>query len=267
MLVIGAHPDDAEYHAGGLAAIYRQHDFPVKFISVTDGGAGHHFRSSAELIQMRRNEALASAAVIGAECEIWSNPDGALDPSLEVREQIIREIREYVPDLVLTHRLNDYHPDHRAVAQLVQDASYMVTVPLVVPDQPALRRDPVVMYMCDLFTRPNPLRPDVVVEVTEQLDTLIRMLACHRSQVFEWLPYNQEIEDQVPEDETERLAWLRDWCSGQIRGRAVRFRDALVRDYGEQRGHQIEFIEAYEASEYASPLDEAARMRLFPFLP
>ena len=168
---------------------------------------------------------------------------------------------------MLTHRPNDYHPDHRAVGQAVQDASYMVTVPLVVPDVPILARDPVVAYMPDLFQRPYPLVGDVVVDITEQLDTIIDMLACHQSQVFEFLPFNQGIADQVPQEPQARHRWLRDWYVRIIRPRADRFREPLLRQYGSPRGEQIECVEAFEISEYASPLDHDARRRLFWFLP
>ncbi len=211
LLILGAHPDDAEFHAGGLATIYCQHGHTVKMISVTDGRSGHHRYQPAQLASVRRRESLAAAAVIGATYEVWKYPDGTLQPSLDVRELIIREIRSFSPDLVLTHRPNDYHPDHRAVGQIVQDASYMVTVPLVVPDVPALSKDPVVAYMPDLFTRPYPFVPDVAIDIAEQMDTVVDMLACHQSQVFEFLPFNQRIADQVPQDETERRQWLRRW--------------------------------------------------------
>jgi LmbE family N-acetylglucosaminyl deacetylase len=266
LLIIGAHPDDAEFHAGGLATIYRRQGHTVKMISVTDGRAGHHRLQPAQLADIRRRESLAAAAVIGAEYETWDYPDGELGSTLEVRHRIIREIRRTAPDLVLTHRPNDYHPDHRAVGQAVQDASYMVTVPLVVPDVPALARDPVVAYMPDLFTRPYPLVPDVVIDIAEQLETVVDMLACHRSQVFEFLPYNQRIADQVPTDDAQRRAWLRVWYGDIIRPRADRFRAALVRQYGESWGARVEWAEAFEISEYAAPLDGAARRRLFWFL-
>ena len=266
LLILGAHPDDAEFHAGGLATIYRQHGHTVKMISVTDGRSGHHRYQPAQLASVRRRESLAAAAVIGATYEVWKYPDGTLQPSLDVRELIIREIRSFSPDLVLTHRPNDYHPDHRAVGQIVQDASYMVTVPLVVPDVPALSKDPVVAYMPDLFTRPYPFVPDVAIDISEQMDTVVDMLACHQSQVFEFLPFNQRIADQVPQDETERRQWLRRWYGEIIRPRADRFRDALVRQYGQPRGRQIEWAEAFEISEYAAPLDAAMRRRLFWFL-
>ncbi len=266
LLIVGAHPDDAEFHAGGLATIYCRQGHTVKMVSVTDGRSGHHRHQPAELARLRKVESTAAAAVIGATYDVWDFPDGALQPTLEVRELIIREIRSFNPDLVLTHRPNDYHPDHRAVGQAVQDASYMVTVPLVAPEVPALAKDPVVAYMPDLFTRPYPFVPDVAIDIGPQLDTVVEMLACHACQVFEFLPFNQRIADQVPSDQAGRRQWLRQWYGAIIRPRADRFRDALVRQYGPQRGGQVEWAEAFEISEYAAPLDAAARSRLFWFL-
>ena len=111
LLVIGAHPDDAEYKAGGLAAIYRKAGHAVRFVSVTDGGAGHHLVSGWELVDRRRAEAAEAGAALGIESEVWDHPDARLEPTLERREQVIRAVRSYRPDLVLTHRPNDYHPD------------------------------------------------------------------------------------------------------------------------------------------------------------
>ncbi len=264
LLILGAHPDDAEYHAGGLAAIYRGLGHKVRMISVTNGGAGHHRYSSEELVQIRRREAAAAGAVIGAVYETWDNPDGSLLPTLDVREQIIREIRTFQPDLVVTHRTNDYHPDHRAVGQAVQDASYMVTVPLVVTDVPFLRKDPVVAYMADLFTKPCPFRPDVVLDVTELVDTIVDMMACHESQFYDFLPFNHGVADDVPDDDDEKKSWLIDWFHRRTGDRADRFRDALIDTYGSERGNSIRFMEAYEISEYAAGVDDARKKQLFP---
>ncbi|MBM4088895.1 MAG: PIG-L family deacetylase [Planctomycetes bacterium] len=266
LLILGAHPDDAEFHAGALATIYRRHGHVVKMVSVTDGRSGHHRHAPEQLARIRLEEGRKAAAVIGAEYEAWDHPDGTLLPTLDVRSQIIREIRAFRPDLVLTHRPYDYHPDHRAVGQAVQDASYLVTVPLVEPDVPILSRDPVVGYMVDLFTRPYPLVGDVVIDIADTMDTIVDMLACHKSQVFEFLPFNKGVADQVPAEERHRREWLRQWYTAWIRPRAERFREQLVRQYGEPHGRRVECIEAYEISEYASPLDEAARRRLFWFL-
>ncbi len=97
-------------------------------------------------------------------------------------------------------------------------------------------------------------------------ETIVQMLAAHRSQFFEWLPYNERRSD-VPHADEERLIWLRRWYEQKIASRAERYRDELVAQYGPDRGRTIEFCEVFEISEYAAPLDTEARRRLFWFLP
>lgn len=267
LLVLGAHPDDADLSAGGLAAIYTALGHQVKLVSLTNGESGHHEQHGPVMAQRRRAEAARAGKVIGAEYVTWDNRDGYLEPTLDLRFQIIREIRTFQPDLVLTHRPNDYHPDHRAVGSAVCDASYMVTVPAIVPDVPCLRRDPVVAFMSDYFQKPTPLKADVAIDVTDQIERVVDMLACHESQVFEWLAYHDHLLDQVPADDAGRRKWLRGWYTARIRRRAEQHREALIRTYGPTHGSAVEFCEAYEISEYAAPLDLPTRARLFPFLP
>lgn len=263
LLYLVAHPDDAEYHGGGLAAMHTRRGNTVKFVSLTNGDAGHHRQSGPELAARRLNEAQAAAAVIGAQAEAWQHHDGCLQPTLELRWQVIREIRRFKPDLVLTHRTNDYHPDHRAVGTVVQDACYLVTVPALEPATPALARDPIVAFLSDRFTKPAPLAGDVVVDVGAYVDTIVAMLACHRSQFFEWLPFNQNAAHQVPEGEPAQRAWLRDLFLGRLRPQADRYRPELIARYGE-RGREVEYAEVFEISEYAAPLNDECRERLFP---
>ncbi len=265
LLILGAHPDDAEYHAGGLAAIYRELGHTVRMVSVTDGGGGHHELRGQELIDIRRREAAAAGRVIGAEYVTWDFPDGALEASLEVRLRIIGEIRTFAPDLLLTHRICDYHPDHRAVGQAVQDASYLVTVPAVVPEVPFLRYDPVVAYMPDPFTKPCPLEPQVIVDASAQLATIVDMLDQHVSQVYQWLPFNEGHLDEVPSDADARREWLRDWFIRQAAWRLERFASEACALFGEQRCREMTHIEAYEISEYAGAWNDEVRKRLFPF--
>ncbi|PHS11193.1 MAG: GlcNAc-PI de-N-acetylase [Blastopirellula sp.] len=264
LLILGAHPDDAEFHAGGLAAAYRALNREVKLISVTDGAAGHHVRSPEELITLRKQEAANAGNVIGATYETWEFPDASLQPTLEVRHRIIREIREFQPDLVLTHRTSDYHPDHRAVGQCVQDASYLVTVPHVVPEVPALRKDPVVAYMPDLFTRPAPMQPQVVLDITQHVDTIVNMLACHRSQVFEWLAYEGGLLEAVPANEEDKIIWLKGWLLQHIRPRTKHFQTEMNAAFGTDAASSVELIEAFEVSEYAQQPDRRLLEQLFP---
>jgi LmbE family N-acetylglucosaminyl deacetylase len=267
ILVLGAHPDDADYKAGGTAARWRQLGHEVKFISVTNGGAGHQTLRGEALVARRRAEAQAAGAVIGASYDVLDFPDGGLLPTLEARHQLIRLIRGFKSDLILTHRPNDYHPDHRYTSILVQDAAYMVTVPAVCPDTPHLERDPVILYLSDDFKKPIPFSADIVVDIGPQMDVLVDMLHCHVSQFYEWLPYNGGYADQVPDGDAVRREWLKEWMQRRLRPLADRHRDRVVQSYGVVQGHQIEYIEAFEVSEYGSPLDDAARARLFPFLP
>jgi N-acetylglucosamine malate deacetylase 1 len=257
VLVLGAHPDDAEFHAGGLLYHHAKLQSQIRIVSVTDGRSGHQSIEQSSLVTIRRNEAARAGNVIRAEYHTWDFPDGYLMPDLPVRERIIREIRTFKPDLVLTHRTCDYHPDHRAVGLAVQDASYLVTVPKIVSDVPALRRDPVVAYMPDMFTRPNSLRPDALLDATESLDTLIAMLACHESQVFDWLPFNQQILERVPTDHSERLLWLKEWFLGMVSPRGPLF-------WNSDWGATPKLVEAFEISEYASRPTNSQKKQLFP---
>ncbi len=267
ILVIGAHPDDCDIYAGGVATLYRQGGHDVRFVSVTNGESGHHKISGEELTAIRTAEAKAAGDQIGIQYDLLEFRDGYLQPTLEARFAIIRLIREYKPDLVLTHRPNDYHPDHRAVSQLVCDASYMVTVPPIVPEVPALRKDPVVAYLCDHFTRPNLFSPRVVVNIEPVIDSVVEMLNCHTSQFYQWLPYNQQIENDVPTDALDRKEWLKQWYLEWIDFRAIQHRELVKEVYGVTKGENIRSIEAFEPCEYGAPLTDAQVARLFPFLP
>lgn len=236
----------------------------VKFVSLTNGDAGHHLQAGPALAERRRKEAEAAAAVIGATAEVWQHHDGCLQPTLELRGQVIREIRRFQPDLVLTHRTNDYHPDHRAVGMVVQDACYMVTVPAIEAGTAVLSRDPIVAYLPDRFTKPAPLAADVVMDVGGYVPTIVDMLCRHESQFFEWLPFNQGVAEQVPAAGAARRAWLNNGYCARLRPQADRYRRELIARYGEVHGRQVEFAEVFEISEYAAPLDAKSRERLFP---
>lgn len=266
LLIVGAHPDDAEYHAGGTAALFRAAGHVVKMVSLTDGSAGHQTMRGAELARRRRAEAAAAASIIDADFEVLDNPDGCLLPTLECRAQVIRLIRTFRPDLLLTHRPNEYHPDHRSTSLLVQDAAYLVTVPAICPEAAALAADPVIAYLSDDFQKPTPFRPDVVVDVSRVVDRITAMLDCHESQFYEWLPYHAGRLQEVPTDRESRRQWLSGQVLERLRAQAARHRSAIVRAWGPGRAAQIECLEAFELCEYGARLDDDARRRLFGFL-
>src|SRR5262245_22161996 len=190
VLIIGAHPDDGDIKAGGTAARWCGAGHVVRFVSLTDGRAGHHAMPGPELARRRRAEAQAAAAVIGATYEILDHPDGELDDRLEYRREVIRLLRSFRPGLILPHRSSDYPPDHRFAGLLVQDASYLLTVPAICPEVPHLAAAPVIMHFSDAFTRPCRFEPHVIVDIDDGFDRLVDMLDCHESQFYEWLPYN-----------------------------------------------------------------------------
>jgi LmbE family N-acetylglucosaminyl deacetylase len=267
ILAIGAHPDDADIKAGGTAAKWCALGHKVQFVSLTDGSAGHHVQWGPALAQRRRVEAQAAAAVIGATYQLWDYPDGELQATVEARRRVIRLIRMFQPDLLLTHRPTDYHPDHLAAGQLVVEAAYMVTVPAVCADTPHLQHSPVIAYFSDAFTKPCRFEPHVIVDIEDVLDKVVGMLHCHASQFYEWLPHNGGYGHEMPQTESARPAWLAERFCRRIRPLADRYRDLVTATYGEMRGKQVQYIEAFEVSEFGGPLDAATRKRLFPFLP
>jgi LmbE family N-acetylglucosaminyl deacetylase len=267
IVIIGAHPDDADIKAGGTAAKWCALGHVVRLVSLTDGRAGHQSEPGPALAHRRRAEAEASAAAIGATYEVLDHPDGQLDDRLEYRHEVIRLLRTFRPDLVITHRSTDYHPDHRFAGLLVQDASYLVTVPAVCPEVPHLPRSPVILYFSDAFKKPCRFEPHVVVDIDDTFDRLVAMLHCHASQFYEWLPYNAGYLDQVPEGDDARQAWLAERMRRRIGPLADRYRDLVVRTYGAEHGGRVRCVEAFEVSEYGAPLDAEAARRLFPFLP
>src|SRR6266852_3723551 len=231
VIAFGAHPDDCDLKAGGLAAKFTALGHKVKFVSLTNGDAGHQSEGGGQLAMRRRAEAQEAGRRIGIEYEVLDNHDGRLMPTLDVREQIIREIRQWKADIVIGPRPNDYHPDHRYTGVLVQDASYMVTVPNIVSDTPALRRNPVFLYYSDRFTRPQAFRADIVVSIDDVYQKKIEMLDAHVSQFYEWLPWTWEKLDKVPKDVIARKKWLatRPIAVGSVK---PEWRDALERLYG-----------------------------------
>jgi LmbE family N-acetylglucosaminyl deacetylase len=265
ILIIGAHPDDPDFSAGGTAARYARLGHTVKLVSLTNGDAGHHEQGGAPLAWRRRQEAAAAGAALGVEYITLDIHDGALLPTLENRNLVIAQIRAFQPDLITVHRPNDYHPDHRYASQLVQDASYMVTVPNVVSHVPHLRTMPVIVHTWDHFQKPYPFQPDVVVPIDETIEQKVDALHCHTSQVYEWLPYNGRYLEEVPADPSQRRAWLRQRLESRLTRQADLYRDQLIAQYGEAQGQAIRYAESFEACEYGSPLTAENRQRLFPF--
>jgi LmbE family N-acetylglucosaminyl deacetylase len=264
IIAFGAHPDDCDIRSAGVAAKWAAMGHKVRFVSVTNGDAGHHEQGGGQLAMRRRAEAIEAGRRIGVDYVVLDNHDGELLPTLEIRHQIIRQIREWKADLVLAPRPNDYHPDHRYTGVLLQDAAFMVTVPNVVSDVPALRKNPVFMYFEDSFEKPAPFRPDVAIPIDDVMDKKIDALDAHVSQVYEWLPWHDGILDQVPRDPVARKAWLKKQRTGTL---SPAIREAISKWYGPDVAARTVNAEAFEICEYGTRPDDAMLRRLFPFAP
>jgi LmbE family N-acetylglucosaminyl deacetylase len=264
IIVFGAHPDDCDIRAGGTAIKWAKAGHRVRFVSLTNGDAGHQTEGGAALGARRRAEAQEAGRRFGVEYVVLDNHDGELVPDLNVRGQVIRQIRQWKADLVLAPRSNDYHPDHRYTGVLVQDAAYMVTVPNVASDTPALRENPVFMYVQDGFQKPAPFRPDVAVSIDEVIDQKMFALDAHVSQFYEWLAWHEKVLDQVPADPKARLAWLKKAWGREDRV-TPEIRAALAKRYGDSQGKAVTYAEAFEVCEYGAQPDEARLKQLFPF--
>ncbi len=266
VLVFGAHPDDPDFTTSGTAALFCRLGHRVKMVSVTNGDAGHHEIGGVPLARRRREEARAAGESLGADYLILDNHDCVLMPTLEIRHQLVHVIREFQPDLIFSPRPNDYHPDHRYTAQLVQDAVCTASVPNIISDVPYLKFTASVFYVWDAFQKPYPFKPDIVLSIDDVVEKKVDALHCHTSQVYEFLPFIKGYLDQVPTRLEERRGWLRNFLDTDMRQIADLYRDRLIALYGEEHGKKVHYAEAFEICEYGAPVKETDILRLFPFI-
>ena len=260
--LFGAHPDDCDADAGGTAILYAKMGHKVKFVSLTNGDAGHYAMGGGELAKIRMAEAQEAGKRFGVEYTVMDNHDGELMPTLENRLKVIREIRKWNADVVIGPRPNDYHPDHRYTAILMQDAAYLVIVPNIAPDVPPLKKNPVFLYAEDRFQKPNPFEPDIAVI----------LMKCLIRRSMEWPPMNRSISTgfpgppgdwiMVPEDEQSRLELLAKWRPFTPNESV---RECLRKWYGGEVDN-VKHAEAFEICEYGKQPDEEEIRRLFPML-
>lgn len=263
-ICIGAHPDDCDVKMGGTAALLAEAGHAVKFVSVTNGDAGHFEEGGGMLAKRRRAEAQEAGRRLGlVEYEVLDNHDGQLTNNLHVREQLQRIIRAFDADVVFAPRPNDYHPDHRYTGEMVQDVAYLTIVPNVTPDTPPLEENPVFFYLSDHFQKPYPFTPTVAIGVDEAMDDKVNAMDAHVSQFYEWLPWTGGRLDEVPEDPAARKAWLREGWSRPV---PDDIRAALVRWYGDEEGRAFEQAEAFEIGEYGRQPSGEEMRDIFPML-
>jgi LmbE family N-acetylglucosaminyl deacetylase len=256
VIAFGAHPDDAEQKAGGVAALWAARGYKVKLVAMTNGDVGHFEMAGGPLAKRRKAEVAECARIFGIETEVLDIHDGELTPSLENRKTVARLIREWQADIVLSHRPNDYHPDHRYTGVLADDAAILVMAPFFAPDTPPTARNPVFLHYSDNFQRPYPFNPDVVVSIDGTAEKKWSCVTAMPSQFADKDSWQGRTRPNVPQGDRERQAYLLDLVKQQSAAVADKYRERLVAAYGAERGRAVRYAEAFELCEYgrqASP--------------
>jgi N-acetylglucosamine malate deacetylase 1 len=266
IICFGAHPDDCELQVGGTAALWAGQGHHVKFVSVTNGDIGHWRDAGGPLARRRSAEVKQCARILGITSEVLDIHDGELLPTLENRRTLTRLIRDWKADIVMSHRPNDYHPDHRYTGILVQDSAYMVTVPFFCPDTPILRHNPVYFFYPDRFQKPNPFQPDIAVDIDSVIDKKLDAVDTLVSQFYEGGANGSA--DLLPSDpakQQERRRQVHEYHAARSRDLAQRYRAKLADWYGKEKADKVQYAEAFEICEYGRRPNKAELARLFPF--
>ena len=266
IICFGAHPDDCELQAGGVAAMWAAKGHKVKLVSVTNGDIGHWREAGGPLARRRAEEVRKAAGILGVTTQVLDVHDGELLPTLENRRLITRLIREWNADIVLGPRPNDYHPDHRYTGVLVQDAAYMVTVPFFCPDVPCLKHNPVFLYYPDAFQKPNPFQPDIAVAIDPVVEQKLNALDMLESQFYEGGANGSAVLTPAePGKQQERKRQVRAAFAKRNERLAQRFRAKLTDFYGTDKAGSVKYAEAFEVCEYGRRPNPQELKILFPF--
>jgi LmbE family N-acetylglucosaminyl deacetylase len=266
IICFGAHPDDCELQAGGVAAMWSAKGHHVKFVSVTNGDIGHWRMAGGPLARRRTAEVEKSAKVLGIATEVLDIHDGELMPTLENRRTITRLIREWRADIVMSHRPNDYHPDHRYTGVLVQDSAYMVAVPFFCPDAPPLKSNPLFLFYPDRFQKPNSFQADIAVNIDPVIAKKLDALEPLESQFYEGGALGSaDLVPRDPDKQADRRKQVREGHAARFRDLAKRFRGKLTDWYGKEAAEKVEYAEAFEICEYGRQPNKKELARLFPF--
>ena len=269
ILAIGAHPDDCDLKFGGTAALYVKMGHKVKFLSIANGDAGHMEQGGGMLAHRRFLETQEAAKKLGVVYEVLDYHDGEIMATLDLRNEIIRQIREWNADIVISHRTNDYHPDHRYAGMVVQDAAFLVEVPNIAPSSPALRKTPLFLFFKDHFQTPLPFSPDIAIDISSVMKDKIDALDSYVSQFYEWLPWVSRYNVEIPTDKAARKEWLLNWVLKHPRWTPVvtpAIQTSLENLYGKSKASAIKYAEAFEICEYGRQPSAEEVLQLFPMI-
>lgn len=184
IMAIGAHPDDIEISCAGTLARYKESKNDVAIVCMTDGSKGHTYIEAKELVDLRKKEAENSARIIGTEFFWMGFEDGKLENHVDIRVELLKVIRNFNPDIIITHSINDYISDHRVTSQLVTDAGSWSNVPYLEPRFKATTEVPIIIFMDTLAG--VQFLPERYVDISDVFQIKKKMLMCHKTQ-DDWL--------------------------------------------------------------------------------
>ena len=264
IIAFGAHPDDCELKAAGVAAKWAAAGHRVKFVAATNGDVGHFAVAGGPLALTRRAEVERCAEILGIETEVLDIHDGELLPTLENRRTIARLIRAWQADIVLCPRTCDYHPDHRYTGVLVEDAAVLVAAPFFETHTPPCPRNPVILYYSDQFQKPYPFDPAIVVGIDDVSATKSECIYAMPSQFADRDSWAGRYLPGVPEGDEARRQFIHDWLRDRDVEVADKYRALLVARYGEEQGRAIRFAEAFELCQYGRQPSPGELSEMFP---
>jgi LmbE family N-acetylglucosaminyl deacetylase len=266
IIAFGAHPDDAELKASGVAALWAAKGHKVKFVAMTNGDVGHFETAGGPLARRRKAEVAECARILGIETHVMDIHDGELTPSLENRKAVSRLIREWQADIVMGHRPYDYHPDHRYTGVLLNDAAVVVVAPFFVPDTPPTARNPIFMYYSDGFQDPKPFDPTIVVGIDDAADKKWKCVSAMPSQFGDKDSWQGRTLPNVPAGDRERQTYLLELVKKRNAAVADQYRERLIALYGKERGQAIKYAEAFQLGQYGRQASVDELKKLFPTL-
>lgn len=268
IMVICAHPDDVELTSGGVLSLLSQQGYEILCVSVTNGNKGHYKGTPEQIAELRLQEMKDVEKMLGVKYHVIGVDDGELEATLENRYKVIKVIREWRPDIVITHPPYDYHPDHRNTSILVQDASFLITVPKMLPEVPSMKHAPLFLYTRGRYTNPVKPIPDLVVDITPVIEQKAKLINLHKSQIYEWLPFVNNLPTPNVKTEKDKVNYV---IENYVlkRGIILPQDQAVYEKWYKQKydSNKVKAIEAFEVSEFGRVPSEKELRELFGLFP
>ncbi|MFH0735100.1 MAG: PIG-L family deacetylase [bacterium] len=267
VIIIKAHPDEAEEYAGGTTALLIKAGHRVKFLSLTNGDVGHWNITKEQIALRRLNEAKEVEKRIGVTYEILNYHDGELENNVELRKQVVKAIREWKADVVISFKpmFGGGHPDNMASAIAVQQGAGLSSAPLFMPEVPFLNNRPLFLHMRDYYSKSFPHIPDYVIPIDSVIDLKLYLFDAHASQFYEFAPYQRGILQEVPTSWEDKKAFLHKyWDEFSIISNEMQ--TWLNNWFGVEMASKFNYAEEFELAPYSRKPTKDEILNLFPVL-